>query len=271
MKKCRETQAELSAYIDEELPAAARVAVEEHLRGCGDCQKRLAELRELSLGVMALPRLQPAPGFLTEVRRRIVQDSKPQTRAWRHHLFRPFWLKIPVEAMAVIAVVLLVMRSEHWSNERGLIHKTIVPVEKPTSAPVAAEAEPGSIRKLTPTRLVGRAAPDGSRMKTPAEIVVVRAKDFDEVQNHVRQLAAAMNGRLLPPPPDKSPMRALFVELPPEMVNAFKSQLLTAKLPDAPAQSSATNASNSFVDAGERLEGATSLAVVQVQVLPPAD
>jgi hypothetical protein len=271
MKKCRELQAGLSAYIDEELPSAGRMTIEEHVRGCGDCQKRLAELKELSLGVRALPRLQPAPGFLTEIRRRIARDSKPQARAWRQHLFQPFWLKIPVEAMAVIALVLFLMRIEHGGNKRGPIDQAIVSAEEPASAPVAAKAKPSSIRKLAPTRLVGSSAPDGLGMKKPAEIIVVRAKDFDNVQNHVRQLATAMNGRILPPAPEKPPMRVLLVELPPEKVAAFKAQLQIAKLLDAPAQSPATTASNPLADAEERLEGGTSMAVVQIEVLPPAD
>ncbi len=271
MKKCRKIQAELSAYLDNELPTTGRMTIEEHLRGCGNCQKRLAELKKLSLGVMALPRLRPMPGFLTEVRRKIVQDSGPRVSGWWEHLSQPFWLKVPIEAMAVIAVVLLIMRVGHWRDERLVSHKAIVPIEKPGSAPVAAEAEPQSIRKLAPTRLVGSAAPGASWMKTPAEIVVVRAKDFDNVQNHVRQLAAAMNGRILPPPPEKPPTRVLLVELPSEEVTAFKSQLQTAKLLDAPAQSPATTASNSFADVGGKLERGTSLAVVQIQVLPPAD
>jgi Putative zinc-finger len=271
MTTCQKIQAELSAYLDNELSSGGRLAIEEHLRGCDDCQKRLAELKELSLGVMALPRLQPAPGFLTEVRRRISREAKPQSRDWRDQLFRPLWLKVPVEAMAVIAVVLLLMRIEYGGKEHSLSHESIAPTGKPASAPVAAQTEPASIRKLAPTRLVGNAAPDTSWMKMPAETVVVRAKDFDDVQNRVRQLAAVMNGRLLPSPPDKPPMRAILVELPAEKVTAFKSQLQTAKLLDASTQSSTALASNSVADIGERLGERTSLAVLQIQVLPPAD
>lgn len=45
-KTCREN---LSAYLDGELPREEKVSLEEHLSGCADCAKVLAELKSLSL------------------------------------------------------------------------------------------------------------------------------------------------------------------------------------------------------------------------------
>src|SRR3972149_2557969 len=47
---CRETQTLLTAFHDGELPAAERVRVEEHLRGCAECRALLADLARAGRG-----------------------------------------------------------------------------------------------------------------------------------------------------------------------------------------------------------------------------
>lgn len=270
MKTCREIQAELSAYIDNELPSAKRATVAEHVQGCSVCQERLAELKQLTIGVMALPRLQPVPGFLADLRGKLEGASKHQPKVWRDHLFRPLWLKVPLEAMAVIAIVLIAMRVEHSVTERVTAsHKPALPAAVPASSNLTAGREPRATDKLAPNRLVGSAAP--LQTEPAADSVVVYAKDFDDVQNRVKQLAAAMNGRIVPAPPGKAPTHVLLVELPPENLAAFKSRLQTTKLLNAGPQPSLANGSNSGADAAGRLERKADSVVLQIQVLPPAD
>lgn len=48
-------ESDLSAYLDQELSAARRQKVEEHLHGCPACQARLAELRTLKQTLRSLP------------------------------------------------------------------------------------------------------------------------------------------------------------------------------------------------------------------------
>lgn len=52
-------QEQLSAYLDGALAAAERAAVDAHLAVCGHCRARLAELREVSKLLAALPKLAP--------------------------------------------------------------------------------------------------------------------------------------------------------------------------------------------------------------------
>ncbi len=109
---CAEIRAELSACIDGEVAPAVQAAIESHLEGCAGCRQRLEELRRGSTGVAALPKLTPAPQFLREVRDKIAApEPRPAQRAptvvdW---MFRPFWLKVPLEAVAVVAVALTVV------------------------------------------------------------------------------------------------------------------------------------------------------------------
>jgi len=112
MKSCQNIQAELSAYADGELAAPLRAEIEKHLESCPQCQQELSELKTLAIGMTALPKLRPAPGFLADVRRKIARGDKPEPMTWQDYLFRPFWLKVPLELAAIIAIAVLVMRFE---------------------------------------------------------------------------------------------------------------------------------------------------------------
>lgn len=57
-------QEQLSAYLDGVLAAAERAAVDAHLAVCGHCRARLAELREVSRLLAALPELAPRRSLL---------------------------------------------------------------------------------------------------------------------------------------------------------------------------------------------------------------
>src|SRR5262245_1172030 len=101
MSDCPKFEADLSALIDNELPAARQAEVLAHVEQCPQCEARMAELRRQATGIAALPAVSPAPQFLADVRRKLRQ---PET-SWADVLFRPVWWKVPLEAMAVIVVV----------------------------------------------------------------------------------------------------------------------------------------------------------------------
>ncbi|HUO40260.1 MAG TPA: zf-HC2 domain-containing protein, partial [Mycobacterium sp.] len=117
MNDCDIIQPELSAYTDGELAPHRRELVEAHLASCPRCQEALAELKTLTAGVAALPKLQPPPQFLAEVRRKIARGDNPEALTWQDHLFRPFWIKVPLELAALVAVTVFVTRLEEQPIE----------------------------------------------------------------------------------------------------------------------------------------------------------
>jgi hypothetical protein len=90
----------LSAYLDGELPAPERVAVEEHLAACVDCERRLEQLAALDAAARALPVVAPAGYFeaLPERVRARLQARRGGS-AWR----------LPVWSWAAAAALLLVV------------------------------------------------------------------------------------------------------------------------------------------------------------------
>lgn len=111
---CRETRLQLNALLDGELSAAHTGEVQAHLAECAACRAECAALRELGRGIAALPRQQPPPQFLPEVRARL---ERPERLNWSDRLFRPFWLKLPLEALAVVVVGMVVL-TLYWSPRR---------------------------------------------------------------------------------------------------------------------------------------------------------
>ena len=105
MKDCRSIQRDLSAYVDGELTGTRRTVLEAHLRDCPGCRAQAAELQQLAQGVAALPSLPVPPSFLGEVRQKIAAGHG---RLWGRLLFQPVWWKVPLEAIALVAVLFAV-------------------------------------------------------------------------------------------------------------------------------------------------------------------
>jgi hypothetical protein len=89
------------------------VEVEEHVAGCVDCRRRFEEMQRLVDGVATLPKVQPAPQFLADVRRKIAAGEQPREFNWVDVLFRPAWLKLPLEALAALVIAMSL-----WIHER---------------------------------------------------------------------------------------------------------------------------------------------------------
>ena len=248
---CAGVQSELSAYIDNELPPTERAAVDKHLGDCPRCRRELDELKTLAAGVAALPRLQPVPPFLAEVRRKIADDGKSQGKAWHDYLFRPLWLKVPLETMAILAIIALMIGIERPAGERPVKSEAGKGVGQETKvARAATEAQPmkeplskmavGGMtdEKPQPPTPSAAVAPvpltsmAGLQQEAPAAVVVVHANDFNGVRNRAQQLASAVNGRVVPPPNPTAGTQSIFVELPQEKVASFKARLLQVTEPD---------------------------------------
>jgi len=161
---------ELSAYLDGEVTPTVRVEIEAHLGGCKACQQRLAELRKLSIGVAAQPQAQPSPRFLAEVRAKISGAGpavdKPR---WFDIVSRPVWLKVPLEAVAVVVLLLaagvLLLPSRPQTAER-------------ISGALAKKAEQRTPKEVAVTEL--RNEPEHAPAKTAPSVPAMTATPIDD-------------------------------------------------------------------------------------------
>lgn len=138
---CQEIQNELSAYVDGELSPELRTQIDAHVGSCPQCRERFAELKKLAAGVSALPKLQPAPEFLTAVRRKIARGEEPGDASWVDLLFRASWPRVALGAAAVIAVLILLtdMSRPLWRRQPQM---TMAKVEETGAKPADPAGSP---------------------------------------------------------------------------------------------------------------------------------
>ncbi len=230
--RCRDCQRELSALLDGELPAARRAAVETHVAECAGCRQRLAELRQVAAGVAALPRLQPSPQFVAEVRCKLHGGERV---TWVERLFQPVWWKVPLEAAAALVVLGLAAVWVNQSREPAAV-RSQMGAKADRWGPAMAES-PRLREEVEGTAKLAAAAPVESsaramrtsasdvlgRRQLVADTIVVEGADPATVQRQAAQVALALDGRVLP---SARTAQTFQVELPPQNVLAFKSQLV---------------------------------------------
>lgn len=106
MNDCWDIKRLISAFLDGEIAPTDRARVEDHLKTCADCARELASLAQGGRILKGLARVPAPEDFLAKVHARL---ERPNLRERISRIFpAPLWLKIPLEAAAVAATVLLV-------------------------------------------------------------------------------------------------------------------------------------------------------------------
>ena len=106
----------LSAYLDDELGAAARAVVEAHLGACAACREALAELAAVDDAAASLPAEAPE-GYFDDFARRVRErGSSRQPRA-----AAPARRRLPAWGWAVAAALLLAVVTPLTLRERGAV------------------------------------------------------------------------------------------------------------------------------------------------------
>jgi Putative zinc-finger len=103
----------LSEYLDGDLPASERAALEAHLQGCGDCRATLQQLRRVVARAQGLDDTPPAADLWPGIARHVGVVSLDARRARRRLSFT-----VPQLAAAAVALVLLSGGSA-WLTLRG--------------------------------------------------------------------------------------------------------------------------------------------------------
>ena len=109
---CRETQTLLTAFHDGELPGADRTRVENHLRGCPECGRLLADLARADEAA-GVPN--PGPGYWDRFNARVADRIDREAEGPKVAVLRPKqgWVRqqlrflVPAVAAAVLVVVVV--------------------------------------------------------------------------------------------------------------------------------------------------------------------
>jgi anti-sigma factor RsiW len=147
----------LSAYMDEELAAEERGAVEAHLRGCAACARHLEELKAVEAAARALP-LDVPDGYFEAFPGRVRQRLAPARRR-RYHV--PAWIGAAAAAVVLALLTPRLLReprapvAPHAPAPAATLAATRATAEPP-APPQAAAAKKDSRLRDAEARLPGR-------------------------------------------------------------------------------------------------------------------
>lgn len=100
----------LSEYLDDELDAAERAAVDDHLRGCAGCRAILDDLRRVQVRARGLRDRDPEKNLWRDIAREIghpeaaEDDPRDELAARRGRKVRVPWLRVGTAAAAMLVL-----------------------------------------------------------------------------------------------------------------------------------------------------------------------
>jgi hypothetical protein len=204
---CKDIDNLLPAYEEDLLPAEEKKGVETHLAACERCRRSLADLGRAQELVRRLGEVEPPPFFEERIMSRVRQEARDK-RGLLQRLFYPFYIKIPIQALATVLVAVLAFHLyQQGDQEMKRVEPLPVPVAESAREPVAVEP-PGTTERpgaVIPARPPAVDLPGASGQRspvTPSERGGKRGEMADKAAvREERQAVAIMEERKTPETP----------------------------------------------------------------------
>jgi hypothetical protein len=119
--KCHSIGEKLSAYIENHLSSEERVQIEEHLGTCRHCRASLEDLKKTMEFTREIEEVEPPPWLTQKVMNKIRDES--QGKGILQRLFSPLHIKVPLEAAAMIAIVVVAVYVYKTLQPEGVLKK----------------------------------------------------------------------------------------------------------------------------------------------------
>jgi len=149
MTACEREREQIGAFLDGELEAGERAALEAHLPTCAGCRQALEDQQRLARAFAALPAVVPPPDFEARFWARIARGED----APRGFLARVFGWLSPGRGLALAAATaaaLLLFVNYSLPDDPAVATVAVEPQVIP-SMPPAAEAEPALAARAAPS------------------------------------------------------------------------------------------------------------------------
>jgi hypothetical protein len=127
--ECMKIREKLSEYVDEILSPQEKVTMDEHLKSCRECATALAELKKTIEHAKNLEAVEPPAWMTQKIMARVRAEARPGKGLFQK-LFYPLYIKLPVGAIATVAIALTTL----------YIFRTIEPEIKLAKAPTEEAA-----------------------------------------------------------------------------------------------------------------------------------
>lgn len=205
--ECENIRKLLSDYFDNELGPERRKIVEGHIAGCQVCSGEFQRLKDLISAVGEVGEVSPPPDFAEAVQGRI--EARASMEKFLKRLFYPPYIKLPIEAVAVCATILIAF---YFANQMGLVKGPVYLAEKEKDFALAKKSERtfgvvtgGAVKlgvseeaKAPAPRMLSKQAVAPKERKPSQEekeqVVVFSCLDVDKALKDISMVVAMLEG-----------------------------------------------------------------------------
>ncbi len=265
--ECEKVRDRFSSLLENELNPLEEKIVREHLTSCTECQKVLQQFGNTIRWLHSIQEVEVPDRFLSEIYKKMEGRERrvPLTGETRWQWFRhPFPLKLPVQAVAMVAVVFLVlyltkMVPVETSRLKDAEYKkapvtTLLPAEKQVGQVVAKKevekeriAVPPPLKEIEKTQTpvsgtlsvpAGKQQMEGAlaegakgeqasfAVKPPQEIVL-QSSDWEKTLNQLHELLQRFGGKIV-----TTEGNIFLASLPAVTLQEFEKELLGLGSPE---------------------------------------
>jgi hypothetical protein len=144
--ECSEVRKKLAAYIEKAVSPKQKALIAAHLKGCKRCKGALVDLKKAVEYVQKLEEVEPPAWVAQKVMTQVRSEAEAKGGIWQW-LFSPFYIKIPLEALALVLVVVgTIYIFKAMQPEMQLAQ---APTETTETAPPARAPGKGEVHDVT--------------------------------------------------------------------------------------------------------------------------
>ncbi|OGP89657.1 MAG: hypothetical protein A2157_09610 [Deltaproteobacteria bacterium RBG_16_47_11] len=226
--ECEKVRDRFSTLLENELDPVEEKILREHLASCLECQKDLQQLTKTIRWLHSLEQVEVPDGFLSEIYKEIEERKRKghlieETRwQWFRH---PFPLKLPVQAVVMVAIAFLVLyltkmmpvetsRLKDAEHEKPSV-STPLPAEKQVaqvvgppplepSPPKRIEKVEAPVSETTPvlpetkkTKAASAKGEQASLAAKPPQEILLRSSDRERTLNQLHELLQQFGGKIV--------------------------------------------------------------------------
>ncbi|MFB3883691.1 MAG: zf-HC2 domain-containing protein [Thermodesulfobacteriota bacterium] len=243
--ECEKARDRFSSFLENELDAREEKTVREHLASCSDCQKDLEQLTKTLGWLHSVKDVEVPDGFLRELHKKMEEPKRKAP-------FLPLSLKLPAQAVAMVAIVCLVLyltkimpfdsfQEEGTEPMRPSLSEPLTEekkadpllakkeMEEERGAPPFAEPSPAPLekRKIEPALPALIAREKASPEVKPPQEVFLRTSDRKKTLNQIQTYLQQFDGKMI-----KVEGNVFLASLPAASLSEFEKKLAGLNPPE---------------------------------------
>jgi anti-sigma factor RsiW len=252
--ECKKVRDRFSSLLENELDPLEEKIVREHLTSCSECQKDLQQFTKTIQWIHSVKEVEVPDEFLSEIYKKMEERKReaPPVEETRWQWFRhPFPLKLPFQAVAMVAIVFFVlyltkMMPVETSRVKEAEHKkpfvsTPLPSEKQAVEPSLKPSPPKQIEKAKTPVSETTPAPSETAAKEaalakgeqaslavkPPQEILLRISDREKTLNQLYELLQQFGGKMI-----TTEGNIFLASLPKATFSEFEKELLELGSPE---------------------------------------